>query len=106
MDIEKHYTAICISVAALLAIGVWLYGAGRGNVSDISKRADSVRDGLESAAEEQREQTGSLGRAEDAVRDSAERADRIEESERRDAEIIRECKSILAGIRGRGEKEN
>lgn len=106
MDIEKHYTAICISVAALLAIGVWLYGAGRNDVSDIGKRADSVRDGLESAAEEQREQAGSLGRAEDAVRDSAERADRIEESERRDAEIIRECKSILAGIRGRGEKEN
>ena len=106
MDIEKHYTAICISVAALLAIGVWLYGAGRNDVSDIRKRADSVRDGLESAAEEEREQAGSLGRAEDAVRDSAERADRIEESERRDAEIIRECKSILAGIRGRGEKEN
>lgn len=104
MDIEKHYTAICISVAALLAIGVWLYGAGRNDVSDIGKRADSVRDGLESAAEEQREQAESLSRAEDAVRDSAERADRIEESERRDAEIIRECKSILERIRGRGEE--
>lgn len=33
MDIEKHYTAICISVAVLLAIGVWFYGAGRNDVS-------------------------------------------------------------------------
>ena len=37
MDIEKHYTAICISLAALLVIGVWFYGAGRNDVSDIGK---------------------------------------------------------------------
>lgn len=106
MDIEKHYTAICISVAALLAIGVWLYGAGRNDVSDIGKRADSVRDGLESAAEEQREQAGSLGRAEDAVRDSAERTDRVQELERADAEIIRESQSIIDRVRERGKAEN
>ena len=104
MDIEKHYTAICISVAALLAIGVWLYGAGRNDVSDIQQRADSVRNELESARSEQREQAGSLDRAEEAVRNSADRAGRIEENERRDAEIIRECKSILERIRGRGEE--
>ena len=106
MDIEKHYTAICISVAALLAIGVWFYFAGRGDVSNIGKRADTVRNELESARSEQRDQAGSLDRAESAIRDSAERADRVEENERRDAEIIRECKSILATIRGRGEAEN
>ena len=104
MDIEKHYTAICISVAALLAIGVWFYGACRNDVSDIGKRADDTRARLESAREEQREQAGSLDRAEEAVRNSADRAGRIEENERRDAEIIRECKSILARIRGRGEE--
>ena len=104
MDIEKHYTAICISVAALLAIGVWFYGAGRNDVSDIGKRADDTRARLESAREEQREQAGSLDRAAEAVRNSADRAGRIEENERRDAEIIRECKSILERIRGRGEK--
>lgn len=103
MDIEKHYTAICISVAALLAIGVWFYGACRNDVSDIGKRADVTRAELESAREEQREQAGSLDRAESAIRDSAERADRVEENERRDAEIIRECQSILATIRGRSE---
>lgn len=102
MDIEKHYTAICISVAALLAIGVWFYGACRNDVSDIGKRADDTRARLESAREEQREQAGSLDRAAEAVRDSRERTDRIEENELRDAEIIRECKSILAAVRGRG----
>lgn len=106
MDIEKHYTAICISVAALLAIGVWFYGAGRNDVSDIRDRADSVRNELESARSEQRDQAGSLDRAANSIRDSRERADRVEESERRDAEIIRESKSILTRIRGRSKAEN
>ena len=106
MDIEKHYTAICISVAALLAIGVWFYGAGRNDVSDIGKRADETRSELESAREEQRDQAAALDRAEGAIRDSAERADRVKELERSDAAVIRESQSILAAVRGRGKKEN
>ena len=104
MDIEKHYTAICISVAALLAIGVWFYGACRNDVSDIGKRADVTRNELRSAVEEQHDQAEAIDRATEAVRNSADRAGRIEENERRDAEIIRECKSILERIRGRGEE--
>lgn len=113
MDIEKHYTAICISVAALLVIGVWFYGAGRNDVSDIGKRADETRSELESAREEQRDQAAALDRAENAadrsqsaIRDSEERADRVQELERSDAEIIRESQSILEAVRGRGKKEN
>lgn len=113
MDIEKHYTAICISVAALLVIGVWFYGAGRNDVSDIGKRADETRSELESAREEQRDQAAALDRAENAadrsqsaIRDSEERVDRVQELERSDAEIIRESQSILAAVRGRGKKEN
>lgn len=113
MDIEKHYTAICISVAALLAIGVWFYFAGRGDVSNIRDRADTVRSELESAGEEQRDQAAALDRAENtadrsqsAIRDSEERADRVQELERSDAEIIRESQSILEAVRGRGKKEN
>lgn len=104
MEIQKK--------AALLAAGVllvafgWFYLAGRNDVSDIGKRADDTRARLESAREEQREQEGSLDRAAEAVRDSRERTDRIEENELRDAEIIRECKSIIATIRGRSEAEN
>ena len=113
MDIEKHYTAICISVAALLVIGVWFYGAGRNDVSDIGKRADETRSELESAREEQRDQAAALDRAENAadrsqsaIRDSEERADRVQELERSDAAVIRESQSILAAVRGRGKKEN
>lgn len=113
MDIEKHYTAICISVAALLAIGVWFWCAGRNDVSDIGKRADETRSELKSAREEQRDQAAALDRAENAanrsqsaIRDSAERADRIQSLERSDAEIIRESQSILEAVRGRGKKEN
>lgn len=113
MDIEKYYTAICISVAALLAIGVWFYFAGRGDVSNIRDRADTVRSELESAGEEQRDQAAALDRAENAadrsqsaIRDSTERADRVQELERSDAEIIRESQSILEAVRGRGKKEN
>lgn len=109
MDIEKHYTAICISVAALLVIGVWFYGAGRNDVSDIGKRADETRSELESAREEQRDQAAALDRAENAadrsqsaIRDGEERADRVQELERGDAEIIRESQSIIDRVRERG----
>lgn len=109
MDIEKHYTAICISLAALLVIGVWFYGAGRNDVSDIGKRADETRSELESAREEQRDQAAALDRAENtadrsqsAIRDGEERADRVQELERGDAEIIRESQSIIDRVRERG----
>lgn len=102
MDIEKHYMAICISVAALLAIGVWFYGACRNDVSDLRRGADDTRAGLESAREEQRDQAAALDRAEGAIRGSAERADRVQSLERSDAEIIRESKSILDRVGERG----
>lgn len=102
MDIEKHYTAICISVAALLTIGVWFYGACRNDVSDLRRGADDTRAGLESAREEQRDQAAALDRAEGAIRGSAERADRVQSLERSDAEIIRESKSILDRVGERG----
>lgn len=103
-EFYKKYKVYCIFGGILLLSLVWFGLAGRGDVSDIGKRADTVRDELRQAREEQRDQAGSLDRAEEAVRNSAERADRIEEAERGDAEIIRECKSILATIRGRGEE--
>ena len=88
----------------ILCISAWFASAGRNDVSDIRDRADTVRNELRRADEEQRDQAGSLDRAAEAVRNSADRAGRIEENERRDAEIIRECKSILERVRGRGEE--
>ena len=101
---KKILTAVAAGV--LLVASCWFYFAGRGDVSDIGKRADETRSELESARGEQRDQAAALDRAEGAIRDSAERADRVQELERGDAEIITESQSILAAVRGRGKKEN
>lgn len=104
MEISKEMALLAAGV--LILAFCWFLFAGRNDVSDIGKRADTVRDELRQAGNEQHKQASSLDRAEEAVRDSEERADRIEENERRDAEIVRECKSILATIRGRGEERH
>ena len=111
MEISKKMALLAAGVL-ILAIG-WFYFAGRNDVSDIGDRADTVRSELESAREEQRDQAAALDRAENAadrsqsaIRDSAERTDRVQELERSDAEIIRESQSILEAVRGRGKKEN
>ena len=103
---QNREKLMAIAAGLFLVAGVWFCYAGRGDVSDIGKRADVTRNELRSAVEEQHDQAESLDRAESAIRNSAERTDRVEENERRDAEIIRESKSILARIRGRGEAEN
>lgn len=111
MQINKKIVYLLAGVLALASC--WYFLAGRGDVSDIGKRADTVRSELESAGEEQRDQAAALDRAENAadrsqsaIRDSAERADRVQELERSDAEIIRESQSIIEAIRGRGKAEN
>ena len=105
-ELYKRYKIYCIFGGILILACVWFCLAGRGDVSNISKRADSVRNELRQAGDEQREQAGSLDRTEEAIRDSAERADRVQEIERSDAAVIRESQSILAAVRGRGKKEN
>ena len=101
-------------LAGVLALAsCWYFLAGRGDVSDIGKRADDTRAELTSAGEEQREQAAALDRAEgaadrsqSAIRESEERTDRVQELERTDAEIIRESQSILDRVRERGKAEN
>lgn len=104
MDNKKK--AALLAAGVLLVAGGWFWYAGRGDVSDIGKRADTVRNELESAREEQRDQAAALDRADGAIRDSAERADRVKELERSDAAVIRESQSILEAVRGRDKKEN
>ena len=110
---QNREKLMSIAAGVLLVAGGCFWYAGRGDVSDIGKRADTVRNELESAREEQRDQAAALDRAENAavrsqsaIRDSEERADRVQELERSDAEIIRESQSILEAVRGRGKKEN
>ena len=104
MQNYKKAIALCLLLLALA--GGWYFFAGRGDVSDIGKRADETRSELESAREEQRDQAAALDRADGTIRDSAERADRVQEIEGSDAAVIRESQSILAAVRGRGKKEN
>lgn len=104
MEISKKMALLAAGV--LLVASGWFYFAGRGDVSDIGKRADETRSELESAREEQRDQAAALDRADGAIRDSAERADSVKELERSDEAVIRESQSILAAVRGRGKKEN
>lgn len=108
-----HKKIMYLLAGVLLVASGWFYFAGRGDVSDIGDRAETVRSELESAREEQRDQAAALDRAENAadrsqsaIRDSEERADRVQELERSDAEIIRESQSIIAAVRARGKKEN
>ena len=108
-----HKKIMYLLAGVLLVAGGWFYFVGRGDVSDIRDRADTVRSELESAQKEQRDQAESFDRAESAadrgqsaIRGSAERADRVQELERSDAEIIRECQSIIDRVRERGKKEN
>ena len=110
---EKQKVAICFVVCLLIMVGYWFFFPGRNDVSDIRNGADAVRNGIESAEEEQRDQAAALDRATDAadrsqqaVRDSQESAGRIEDIERSDAEIIGECQSILTAIRSRGKTES
>lgn len=111
MQINKKIVYLLAGV--LLVAGSWFYFAGRNDVSDIRDRANETWSELESAQKEQRDQAESLDRAESAadrsqsaIRGSAERADRVQELERSDAEIIRECQSIIDRVRERGKKEN
>lgn len=103
---QKYKKSIALCALLLALAGGWYYLAGRNDVSDIGKRADETRSELESAREEQRDQAAALDRADGAIRDGAERADRVQEIERSDAAVIRESQSILAAVRGRGKKEN
>lgn len=104
----------------ILCISAWFASAGRNDVSDIRDRADTVRNELTNAESSQSRTAESLDRASDlaesAERDNQEAGrgiEKIEEgnrnlqdSERRDEEIITESQSILAAVRGRGKKEN
>ena len=110
----SNYKKIAMACALLVALaGGWYIFAGRNDVHDIGERADETRSELGSAREEQRDQAAALDRATDAadrsqqaIRDSQESAGRIEDVERSDAEIIRDCKSIIASVRSRGKAEN
>lgn len=105
-DKKQKLCAAALACVVLLAGFVWFFCAGRSDVSDIRRGAQSVTEQLDRAESGQREQAESLDRAAEAASDSQRAAGEIQSIERRDAEIIRESQSILEAVRGRGKKEN
>lgn len=110
---QKVYIAAALIFILLLSGFVWFFCAGRSDVSDIRRGADTVRNELESAREEQREQREAIDKAGNAanrsaesIKDSQRTATEIKRLERSDAEIIRESQSILDRVRERGGAEN
>lgn len=118
MQINKKI--VYLLAGLLVMVSCWYIFACRGDVSDLRRGADTVREQLSDAGESQSRTAESLDRASDlaesAERDNQEAGrgiEKIEEgnrnlqdSERGDAEIITESQSILAAVRGRGKKEN
>lgn len=118
-DYKKEDVLVGIFVIAFL-ISVVFMCTSRNDVSDNGHGADKVRDELTNAQAAQhneataiRETKQSINRSEAAVTNSEERIEsseqtnrEIADTERRDAEIIDECQSILARVRERGSKED
>ena len=101
-----------VFVAAFL-ITVFFMCAGRNAVHDIRKRAEPIRTELDNAQAAQRREAGAIEQASEATRRSTEAisnsqraTEDIKRMERKDADIITECQSILRTVRERGGTQN
>lgn len=103
---KKIYAALAAIAVLLLSGFVWFFCAGRSDVSDIRRGAQSVTEQLDRAESGQREQAGSLDRAAEAASDSQRAAGEVQKIERRDADLISGSEEILQRVRERGGTEN
>lgn len=103
---QKVYIAMALVFILLLAGFVWFFCAGRSDVSDIRRGAQSVTEQLDRAESGQRAEAESLGRAAEAASDSQRAAGEVQKIERRDADLISGSEEILQRVRERGGTEN
>lgn len=103
---QKVYIAAALIFILLLSGFVWFLCAGRSDVSDIRRGAQSVTEQLDRAESGQREQAGSLDRAAEAASDSQRAAGEIQSIERRDADLISGSQSIIDRVRERGTAQD
>lgn len=103
---KKIYAALAAIAVLLLSGFVWFLCAGRSDVSDIRRGAQSVTEQLDRAESGQREETKSIDRAAEAASDSQRAAGEIQSIERRDADLISGSEEILQRVRERGKTEN
>lgn len=103
---KQKLCAAALACVVLLAGLVWFLCAGRSDVSDLRRGAQSVTEQLDRAESGQREETKSIDRAAEAASDSQRAAGEIQSIERRDADLISGSKEILQRVRERGKTEN
>lgn len=101
-----------VFVAAFL-ITVFFMCAGRSTVHDLRAGAGDIRTELNNAKEAQQREAGAIEQASEATRRSTEAisnsqraTEDIKRMERKDAEIITECQSILRRVRERGSAQD
>lgn len=103
---KKIYAALAAIAIFLLSGIVWFLCAGRSDVSDIRRGAQSVTEQLDRAESGQRTEAESLDRAAEAASNSQRTAGEIQDIERRDADLISGSEEILQRVRERGGTEN
>lgn len=108
MDNEDKKIHIALALVAVLLLSgfVWFWCAGRNDVSDLRRGAQSVTEQLDRAESGQRAEAESLGRAAEAASDSQRAAGEVQKIERRDADLISGSEEILQRVRERGGTEN
>ena len=105
-DKKQKLCAAALACVVLLAGLVWFLCAGRNDVSDIRRGAQSVTEQLDRAESGQREETKSIDRAAEAASDSQRAAREIQSIERRDTDLISGSEEIIQRVRERGGAEN
>lgn len=112
MNDKKEDILMLVFVASFL-VAVWFLCTGRNAVHDIRERAEPIRTELDNAQAAQRREAGAIEQASEATRRSTEAisnsqraTEDIKRMERKDAEIITECQSILRRVRERGSAQD
>lgn len=109
---KKEDVLVVVFLIAFL-ISVWFLCVGRTSVYNLRIGADSVRGELNDAKEAQQREAEAIGQAGEAagrstaaISNSQRTTEKIKRMERKDAEIIDECQSILARVRERNQEKN
>lgn len=105
-EFYKKYKVYCLFGGIIILSLCWFLCAGRNDVSDLRRGAQSVTEQLNRAESGQRAETESLDRAAEAASDSQRAAEEIQGIERRDADLIGGSEEILQRVRERGGTEN
>lgn len=103
---KQKLCAVALACVLLLSGFAWFLCAGRSDVSDLRRGAQSVTEQLDRAESGQRAEAESLGRAAEAASDSQRAAGEVQKIERRDADLISGSEEILQRVRERGGTEN